>query len=404
MESISPSVVRSYHFGDRIDLMSTSASRTNYILSHMTEFFPHAAVWKASVAHELPSSHGLQSRIEHLEFDSAFGRHSLEEALHHRGGLVHGLVVLHQGRIVLERYIGVEPAGRHAVMSVTKPMVGACVSILAAEGKIDVRQTIETYMPDLKGSAWESTKVQDVLDMCSGMDGLEDTPGAFSDHNHPVHQYESAMGTLGVIGAAGSVFDVVRGMPRRAPAGLRYEYNSVNSFVLAWLIEEVAAMPFPQFLSERIWSRIGTESDAMCYISPHGGSSGDGGVSCCLRDLARYGLAYTPIGRRLLGEVIPVAHVNAIQTTGRRDVYSAGEGSAELAAEDPPIFNSLHWDKVWADGDFFKAGWAGQGLHVSPARELVIAFFGKLGKDTSDRNSLPRFARHLSRNIDQVLQ
>jgi hypothetical protein len=29
------------------------------------------------------------------------------------------------------------------------------------------------------------------------------------------------------------------------------------------------------------------------------------------------------------------------------------------------------------DGDFFKSGYRGQGLYVSPARDLVIAYFGE---------------------------
>ena len=28
------------------------------------------------------------------------------------------------------------------------------------------------------------------------------------------------------------------------------------------------------------------------------------------------------------------------------------------------------------DGDFYKGGFGGQGLYISPARDLVIAFFG----------------------------
>jgi hypothetical protein len=44
--------------------------------------------------------------------------------------------------------------------------------------------------------------------------------------------------------------------------------------------------------------------------------------------------------------------------------------------EDPPLYNAWQWDSVWADGDFYKGGMGGQGLHVSPARDVVLAFFG----------------------------
>ena len=31
---------------------------------------------------------------------------------------------------------------------------------------------------------------------------------------------------------------------------------------------------------------------------------------------------------------------------------------------------------VMDDGDFFKGGFGGQGLYISPSKDLVIAFFG----------------------------
>jgi hypothetical protein len=33
------------------------------------------------------------------------------------------------------------------------------------------------------------------------------------------------------------------------------------------------------------------------------------------------------------------------------------------------------WDAIWEDGDFFKSGFNTQGIYVSPARDLVIAYY-----------------------------
>ena len=35
---------------------------------------------------------------------------------------------------------------------------------------------------------------------------------------------------------------------------------------------------------------------------------------------------------------------------------------------------------ITKDGDFFKSGHAGQGLYVSPGRDLVVAFFGTMNE------------------------
>jgi CubicO group peptidase (beta-lactamase class C family) len=51
-------------------------------------------------------------------------------------------------------------------------------------------------------------------------------------------------------------------------------------------------------------------------------------------------------------------------------------------ADDPPRHNTYQWDFVMPDGDFFKGGHNGQGLYISPERDVVVAFFGS-GDDPS---------------------
>jgi CubicO group peptidase (beta-lactamase class C family) len=40
-----------------------------------------------------------------------------------------------------------------------------------------------------------------------------------------------------------------------------------------------------------------------------------------------------------------------------------------------PRHNTYQWDMVFEDGDFYKGGYGGQGLYISPARDLVVAAF-----------------------------
>ena len=64
-----------------------------------------------------------------------------------------GIVVMHRGRIVYERYFGVlKPEGQHAAMSVTKSVVGTLGAMLVAEGKIDADKRVVEDVPELKDS------------------------------------------------------------------------------------------------------------------------------------------------------------------------------------------------------------------------------------------------------------
>ena len=64
-----------------------------------------------------------------------------------------GIVVLHRGRIVYERYFGVfKPQGQHIAMSVTKSFIGTIGAMLVAEGAIDENELASKFVPELKDS------------------------------------------------------------------------------------------------------------------------------------------------------------------------------------------------------------------------------------------------------------
>jgi hypothetical protein len=71
--------------------------------------------------------------------------------------------------------------------------------------------------------------------------------------------------------------------------------------------------------------------------------------------------------------------MKAIQHGGRPEIYDRGEtgkGFIRNLRGERPRHNTWQWDYVMEDGDFFKGGYGGQGLYISPGRDLVIAFFG----------------------------
>jgi len=64
-----------------------------------------------------------------------------------------GIVVLHRGRIVHERYFGALDAQRqHIAWSVTKSFFGTIAASLIAEGSLDARAPVSHYVPELAAS------------------------------------------------------------------------------------------------------------------------------------------------------------------------------------------------------------------------------------------------------------
>ena len=86
-----------------------------------------------------------------------------------------GILVLHRGHVIYERYFGVlDAATQHLAFSVTKSFVATIAGILAVEGALDDRATVATYLPELKHSGFADATIAQLLDMTTGVKHTED--------------------------------------------------------------------------------------------------------------------------------------------------------------------------------------------------------------------------------------
>jgi CubicO group peptidase (beta-lactamase class C family) len=376
--------------------VTKDADYARYTLQRTAEFFPQAVIPRSgphAVLTLAPTPAVGQLVVE----TPGFGKLPLDQFL--EKSQTDAFIVVHRGKIVYEQYPRLAPSAKHLFWSVTKTFAGLLVAQLEAEGRVQADKPIETYVPELVNTAWSGTPVLDVLDQASGMDALEDDEAnTWERPELAVFQYESSLGLLPKTPAAErSTYDIVAAIRRLRPSGERFEYLSVNTFVLGWLVERVTGKPYVDALAERIWSRIGADADALLVVSPRTGApASHGGISGTLRDLARYGLLYTPSWASVASaRVVPEDYLRKVQKGGRPQLLErAAPGSKEAGGDgvEPARYSTYQWDAVWADGDFFKYGFRGQGLYVSPSRDLVVAFFG------TERQSQVRYARALARS------
>jgi CubicO group peptidase (beta-lactamase class C family) len=166
--------------------------------------------------------------------------------------------------------------------------------------------------------------------------------------------------------------------------------------VLGLLAEAIENKRWSDIFRERVWSKMTVEGDALMNLASDGVAHVEGMLITRLRDLGRYGMLYTPSWNKAARErVVSDAYLKRIVAEARKDIFLQGELGHRLVEKyfpaSPPVANSWQWDAIFADGDLFKSGTMGQGLYVSPRKDLVVAWFS-----TNLFTDLTQYARQIA--------
>ncbi|MFQ4141892.1 serine hydrolase domain-containing protein [Chlorogloeopsis sp. ULAP02] len=338
----------------------------------------------------------LNPKLGKFKINGKHGELTLAEYLVHPKSRAQGFIVIHQGKIVFEEYPGMREYDSHVWMSNAKTAASLVIALLEADGKIDVTKPMETYLPGFKGSEWAGTKVIDILDMASGMDIVETHENRMNKRSAIARFNLATVGEKNLDGIIETQTDVVRSVRRKRKAGEAFEYSSLNTMMLVYLAEAVSGKQWADLFRERVWSKLTAEGDAFIGLSPDGFAQGYGLLNSRLRDLARYGLLHTPSWNKAAREkVLPEGYIRRLQTEGRKGIFLKGEIGNRLMKSyfpaSPPVANSRQWDGVFADGDLYKGGVYGQGIYVSPDKDLVICWFS-----TNLSSDLTQYARTIA--------
>ena len=344
-----------------------------WALQHMRELVPSRNVWRGSgAAFELPRGERDWSAFRFAGVDGQ----PMDIDAYAAGTYTDALLVLHRGRVVLERYwSGMTPNTPHSVFSVTKSITGVLASQLIAEGRLDPDARVTQYIPELAGTAWDDATVQQTLDMTAGVHFRED----YADPTSEVIQYAMASGLVPSPPNWNGPRDTIsflRTLKKEGEHGAGFSYKTVHSEVVGWLVLKVTGKPFSQNLSERIWSRMGAENDASINIDRLGFESMGSGFNATARDLARFGEMLRNEGR--VGglfsreQLVPKAAVDMIRAGGDREKFKAGNQAARPGYS----YRNQWWILHNADGAYEASGIHGQYIHVNPAAEVVIVRLG----------------------------
>src|SRR6266566_3640463 len=195
-------------------------------------------------------------------------------------------LVLQDGQLVTEWYgpLGA-PDRTHALMSVSKSVVGCVAAVLIDRGLLDPDAEITRYVPELAGSGYAGALVRHVYDMRSGVRFVEEYANPDSD----IRRLDEWVGWQPGQGEPRGLYRFLATLQAEAPHGERFLYRSAESDVLGWVCERAAGRPMAELISELIWAPMGAEHDALLLHDGLGTAVHDGGLCATARDVARFG-------------------------------------------------------------------------------------------------------------------
>ena len=264
-----------------------------------------------------------------------------------------GIVVLHQGRIRLERYaLGHSASGRWTSFSMAKSLTSTLMGAALRDGAVSsIDDELTRYVPELKGSAYDGVTVRQLLTMSSGARWNED----YSDPAADVARFYSTPVDAG----QDATVSYMRKLVREVPPGTRWHYNTGETNLLGVVVARATGKDLASYASEKIWARYGMEADASWTLD----RTGHAQAGCCLqattRDFARFG-QFVLDGARVDGHPIVADGWLEAATRKQVDIGAPGRGYG------------YQWWTV-DDGTFSAIGIHGQQLHIDPGRHLVVA-------------------------------
>ncbi|GLI57129.1 hypothetical protein PM10SUCC1_26430 [Propionigenium maris DSM 9537] len=157
-------------------------------------------------------------------------------------------------------------------------------------------------------------------------------------------------------------------MSREKKPGTYNHYISVNTQVLGMVIREATGKSLTTYLQEKIWERIGMESNAYWLLDNRGMELAFGGFNAVLRDYARFGMLYLNNGLWDGEQIIQKDWITASVTP---DSPHLEPGKNVLS--DSPFGYGFHW---WIPpepkGDNLAKGIYSQFIYVNPEHRVVI--------------------------------
>lgn len=296
-----------------------------------------------------------------------------------------GVIVVQNNNILYENYWnGLSRHYQHIWFSMTKSLTSTAFGILVAQNKIDLSASPVKYIPELKGSPWERTTIQDVLNMSTALGYAEsytDTAGFFYKYYGGASNFFYIPGadadpkTATVLG----IYDFLTNKATQSNSlqpGYKFEYNSSNVDVVSWIISRLTGKTYNEFIQENIWSKIGAEHDAYITADRAFTAMATGGMNTTLRDAALFGAFILNRGKIDGKQLVPANWIDETLKLSPADKERYSRNDVFVKAGLPWIaYKNFWWILDETKGEYVAIGIHGQVIYINRSANMVIAYF-----------------------------
>lgn len=175
------------------------------------------------------------------------------------GSNSNSFIVVKNDTIIYEKYFnGYESSQLQTSWSVAKSFVSVLLGIAIDQGKLkSTSEPITSYIPELlkNDRRFGNITIQNILDMRSGVDFRE--------------YYSNPFSRMAKLNYGNNIQSLVFNLKIKEEPNKNFEYSSINTQMLAMVIERSSGIKLNDFMQEQLWKPLQMESKATWNIDSY---------------------------------------------------------------------------------------------------------------------------------------
>jgi len=270
------------------------------------------------------------------------------------------LLVVKDDDITFENYyLGTRDTDLRASWSMAKSYLSAIFGIAVYEGHIkDLNVPVTDYVPALIGSGYDGVTIKNVLQMSSGVAFNED----YTDFNSDINRFGRMM-------AMGGSFDeFAASLTHEREQGTYMKYVSIDTHVLGMVLRAATGQTIEEYLTTKLWSKLGNEQNALYLVDGLGEPMVLGGLNATTRDYGRLGMLFRDNGIINGEQVVPAQWIKDSITPDASHLMPGKRDNAKSVFG----YGYQWWIPEQSDQEFFALGIYGQFIYINQKAGVVI--------------------------------
>ena len=284
---------------------------------------------------------------------------------------VHSIMVLRGGEVISECATpGYSVNVWHLSHSMAKSICGMIIGTLVDEGVLSLEKKLIDIFPDIpyRDKKMPFITIEHLLTMTSGVDFAE--VGSITDN-----QWKSAFFSA-----------TVKFLP-----GTRFDYNSMNTYMLACVAEKVSGRSFGELVDSRIFAPLSI-TNYLWEKSPEGVEKAGWGLFMSAESWGKLGVMMCSggsfFGKRILSEKwVNLSTEFKVNASGFNERFDYAYHMWVKGRKDEFLFNGMLGQNVW----------------VCPKNDIIVVMFSGNNEIFQDSAALGIIRKHLGGELSDII-